>query len=141
MQTALSTQGNTLPVVFLTGQPDVALRTRVIKAGAVDILSKPVERGALLDALRRALERNAAERAERGDAELLLARISSLSERERQVFERVAAGKLNKQIADELGIAERTVMAQRAQIMAKLKADSVAALGRIAEQWRTLFKR
>ena len=141
VQAALSRQGNTLPVVFLTGRVDAAMKARVIEAGAVDVLSKPVERGSLLGALKRALVRNAGERAKRSDSESLLARISSLSERERQVFERVVAGKLNQQIADELGIAERTVKAQRAQMMQKLGADSAAALGRVAEQWRTLFKR
>ena len=138
LQAALQCQGVALPVIFLTGYADVAGSVRAMKAGAVDFLEKPVERDALFDAIQRALARDATQRAARDDAERLRARFASLAPRERAVFERIVAGKLNKQIADELGIAERTVKLQRAQLMAKLGVGSAAELGRLAEQLRHL---
>ena len=138
LQEALKRRGVTLPVVFLTGHADVASSVRAMKAGAVDFLTKPVERRTLLDALDRALARDALQRATRGDADRLRARFASLTLREREVFERVVAGLLNKQIADELGIAERTVKLQRAHLMEKLGAASAAELGRLAEQLKRL---
>ena len=104
-----SEQGVTLPVVFLTGHADVASSVRAMKAGAVDFLTKPVKRDTLLDALQRALARDAHQRTARDEADRLHARFASLTPREREVFDRIVAGKLNKQIAAELGIAERTV--------------------------------
>ena len=138
LQAALQRQGITLPVVFLTGHADVASSVRAMKAGAVDFLTKPVERDTLLDAIRRALERDALQRAARDEADRLRALFASLTPREREVFDRIVAGKLNKQIADELGIAERTVKVHRAQIMAKLGVGSAAELGRLAERLRQL---
>jgi FixJ family two-component response regulator len=138
LQEALQRQGHTLPVIFLTGHADVPSSVRAMKAGAVDFLTKPVERDTLFEALQRALARDANQRAARGEADSLQARYASLSPREREVFERVVAGKLNKQIADELGIAERTVKAQRAQVMAKLGVGSAAELGRLAERLQHL---
>ena len=111
---------------------------RAMKAGAVDFLTKPVEAETLFDAVRRALERDAAQRASRADADRLRARFATLTAGERDVFDRIVEGKLNKQIADELGVAERTVKLWRAQAMVKLEAGSAAELGRIAEQWRQL---
>ncbi len=138
LQAALPDQGIALPVVFMTGHPEVAASVRAMKAGAVDFLEKPVERQTLFDALERALARDQSQRAARGDADLLRARFALLTPREREVFDRVVAGKLNKQIADELGIAERTVKAQRAQLMEKLGANSAAELGALAERLRNL---
>jgi FixJ family two-component response regulator len=134
LQAGLVQQGVRLPVVFMSGHADLAVGVKAMKAGAVDFLSKPVERATLLDALGRALARDAAERAGRLEAEALRARFASLTPRERQVFDGVVAGKLNKQIADELGVAERTVKAERASAMAKLEAGSAAELGRLAER-------
>ena len=136
LQDALQHHGATLPVVFLTGHADVPSSVRAMKAGAVDFLEKPVERATLLAALRRALERDAAERAARDEAARLRALFATLTPREREVFERIVAGKLNKQIADELKTSERTVKSQRAQLMLKLGVDSAAELGRLAEQLR-----
>jgi FixJ family two-component response regulator len=135
LQTALQRQGVPLPVIFLTAHADVASSVRAMKAGAVDFLEKPVERDVLLNALRRALNRDESERKVRDEEQRLRARVESLTPRERQVFDRVVAGKLNKQIADELGIGERTVKAQRSQVMLKLGVDSAAELGRLAEQF------
>jgi FixJ family two-component response regulator len=134
LQVALQRQGVTLPVIFLTGYVDVAASVRAMKAGAVDFLTKPVTRDALLDALQRALARDAVQRTARQEADRLRARFGLLTPRECAVFERIVAGKLNKQIAAELGIAERTVKAQRAQLMAKLGVGSAAELGRLAER-------
>jgi RNA polymerase sigma factor (sigma-70 family) len=134
LQVALEHHKVTLPVVFLTGHGDVEASVRAMKAGAVDFLTKPVDKDALLDAIRRALARDSGNRAAREESERLRARFAALTPREREVFERVVVGKLNKQIADELGIAERTVKSQRAQLLAKLGVDSTAELGRLAEQ-------
>jgi FixJ family two-component response regulator len=134
LQAGLVRQGVRLPVVFMSGHADLAIGVKAMKAGAVDFLSKPVERATLLEALGRALARDAAERASRLEEEALRARFASLTPRERQVFDGVVAGKLNKQIADELGVAERTVKAERAAAMAKLGAGSAAELGRLAER-------
>jgi FixJ family two-component response regulator len=136
LQEALARHGIRLPVIFLSGHGDLATGVRAMKAGAVDFLSKPVEREPLLAAVARALERDAAQRAARGVDRDLQDRYAQLTAREREVFELVAAGRLNKQIADALGIAERTVKAQRAQVMAKLGAANAAELGRIAAQLR-----
>jgi FixJ family two-component response regulator len=136
LQAALQEKGVDLPVVFMTGHADVASSLRAMKAGAVDFLIKPVEPATLLDALQRALERDAMQRAVRDEAENLRARFASLTPREREVFDRIVAGRLNKQIAGELGIAERTVKAERAEIMVKLGAGSAAELGRLAERLR-----
>ena len=125
-----------LPIVFLTGHGNVDSSVRAMKAGAVDFLTKPVKRDVLLDAVGRALARNATQRAVREETDQLHVRFASLTERQREVFDRIVAGKLNKQIAAELGIAERTVKREREQVMAKLAANSAADLGRLAELLR-----
>jgi FixJ family two-component response regulator len=134
LQEHLRGRGVTLPVVFLTGRADVPSSVRALKGGASDFLTKPVERDTLLSAVQRALAQDARHRESRAAAEQLQARFRLLSPREREVFERVVSGRLNKQIADDLGIAERTVKLQRAQVMAKLGVSSVAELGRLAER-------
>jgi len=138
LQAALQRQGIDLPVVFMTGYADVASSVRAMKAGAVDFLTKPVERDALFDALHRALARDSAQRLVGAEAQTLRARFESLRPREREVFDRIVAGRLNKQIADELGISERTVKMERAQVMAKLGVGSAAELGRLSERLRYL---
>jgi len=138
LQAALPGNGFTLPVVFMTGHPEVAASVRAMKAGAVDFLEKPVERQTLFEALERALARDASQRQTRAQAEQLRALFATLSPREQEVLERVVAGKLNKQIADELGVSERTVKSQRAQLMDKLGAGSSAELGALVERLRNL---
>ena len=138
LQQALHNQQTTLPIVFLTGNADLPSGIQAMKAGAVDFLSKPVEPEVLFDAVRRALSIEAGTRLAREEVERLNYRFVSLSERERDIFKLVVAGKLNKQIAAELGISERTVKAQRATAMTKLQAESAADLGRLAEQLRQL---
>ena len=136
LQEALLHKKIMLPIVFLTGHGSVDSSVRAMKAGAVDFLTKPVKRDVLLDAVGRALARNATQRAARAETDQLHVRFASLTERQREVFDRIVAGKLNKQIAAELGIAERTVKREREQVMAKLEANSAADLGRLAELLR-----
>jgi FixJ family two-component response regulator len=133
LQAALQRQNMELPIVFLSGHATVASSVTAMKAGAVDFLTKPVKREVLLDAIQRALARGAIERTARREADRLHARFASLTPRQRQIFEHVVAGKLNKQIAFELDIAERTVKREREQVMTKLDASSAADLGRLAE--------
>jgi FixJ family two-component response regulator len=136
LQAAPQRQGVALPVIFLTGHADVATSVRAMKAGAVDFLEKPVSRDTLLDALQRALARDAGERTARDEAHRQSMRLAMLTPREREIFDRIVAGKLNKQIADELGIGLRTVKAHRAQLMVKLGVTSAAELGRLAGERR-----
>jgi FixJ family two-component response regulator len=132
LQSAMQRHGIALPVIFLTGYADVPTSVRAMKAGAVDFLEKPVARDTLLEAIRRALDNDARQRAAREDARRRSARLELLTVREREVFERIVQGKLNKQIADELGVSLRTVKAYRAQLMIKLGVNSAAELGRLA---------
>jgi FixJ family two-component response regulator len=133
LQASLRQQNITLPIVFLTGHATVEASVRAMKAGAVDFLTKPVQRDILLDAVQRALAQDTERRALREEARRLRERFASLTPRQREVFDRIVAGKLNKQIADELDIAERTVKREREQVMVKLDAHSAADLGRLAE--------
>lgn len=138
LQDAMREHAIDLPVIFLTGHADVPSSVRAMKSGAVDFLEKPVDRDTLLGALARALARDREDRNVRGHAHLLRARFALLTPRERDVFDRVVTGRANKMIADELGIAERTVKVHRAQLMAKLGVGSSAELGGLAEQLRHL---
>ncbi len=138
LQQALNRHGIHWPVIFLTGHGDLATGVRAMKAGAVDFLTKPVEREPLLAAIQRALAQDATRRAASALEADLRDRFEQLTPREREVFDLVVAGLLNKQIAHALGIAERTVKAQRAQVMAKLGATNAAELGRIAAELRQL---
>ncbi|MFL6591340.1 MAG: response regulator transcription factor [Luteimonas sp.] len=132
LQRALLQRGESLPVIFLTGFGDIAMSVLAIKRGAVDFLTKPFERGALLAAVNSALERDAIRRErDRGRAELLRD-FTALTPRERQVFTLVAVGRLNKQIASSLNTCERTVKAHRAHVMEKLHVRSVAELVHVA---------
>ena len=133
LQAALQSRGIGLPIVFLSGHADVASSVQAMKAGAVDFLTKPVTREVLLDAVGRALALDATRRVAREEAGHLHELFATLTERQRAVFDRIVAGRLNKQIADELGVAERTVKREREQVMAKLDATSAADLGRLAE--------
>ena len=138
LQEAMRDLAIDLPVIFLTGHADVPSSVRALKSGAVDFLEKPVKRDSLLGAIARALARDLEERSARGHAHELRARFALLTTRERDVFDRVVDGKANKTIADELGIAERTVKVHRAQMMVKLGVGSSAELGALAERLRHL---
>jgi len=121
-------------VVFLTGRGDVQMSVRAMKDGAVDFLDKPVKRELLLDAVARAVERDATNRERRRHATELRARYDLLTERERQVFRLVAEGRLNKQIADVVGSSLRTVKSHRARVMEKMQATTAADLVRAADE-------
>jgi FixJ family two-component response regulator len=134
LQSALATREEMPPIVFLTGRGDVVTSVRAMKAGAVDFLTKPVRRDALLAAVRVALERDVEQRARHEELRILRGRLDRLTVREREVFDRVIQGKLNKQIADELGTSVRTVKAHRAQVMSKMEVRSIADLVSAAAQ-------
>ena len=136
LQAVLNQRERSLPIVFLSGNADVASSVRAMKAGAVDFLTKPVESAILLKAIETALSSEAAQRKVRDEALRVGALLSSLSTRERAVLDLIIAGSLNKQIADTLGIAERTVKLHRANLMSKLNVRSPAQLGQLAEQLR-----
>lgn len=136
LQAAMQRQGVTLPVVFLTGHADVPTSVRAMKAGAVDFLEKPVARETLLDAVQRALAIDLEQRAARAEVQRQAAHLAVLTTRELEVFDRVVAGKLNKQIAAELGVSLRTVKAYRAHLMEKLGVATAAELGTLAGQRR-----
>ena len=136
LQAALQRRNVEVPVIFLTGHADVASSVRAMKAGAVDFLEKPVEPDILFAAIRSALARGESRRAAREAAEQRRKRLDLLTPQQREVFEGIVAGKLNKEIAHGLGISERSVKTRRAEVMAKLGVDSVAELVREAEQLR-----
>ena len=119
-------------VIFVSGVGTVATATRAMKLGAYDFLEKPVEPLGLLDAVQRALERDEVLSNEKEHLEELRALRDSLTPRESQVFERVVIGRLNKQIAAELGTTEKTIKVHRGQVMRKMQADSLAHLVRMA---------
>jgi len=134
LQAALAETSFPLPVLFLTGHADTASTVRAMRGGAEDFLEKTAAKEVLLDAVRRALERNEHEREERSYREELRARFAAISTREREVLEHVLRGRLNKQIAGDLGIHERTVKVHRKSIMTKLSVKSVAALAQLSQE-------
>ncbi|MFZ0838411.1 MAG: response regulator transcription factor [Xanthobacteraceae bacterium] len=134
LQERLAELGNRVPIVFLTGHGDIPMSVQAIKAGAEDFLTKPVAREKLVAAVERALTRDAQQRAHDSELDGLRARVSRLTPRESEVFALVVRGKLNKQIAGELGTAERTVKAHRQKVMEKCEAQSLAELVRMAER-------
>jgi RNA polymerase sigma factor (sigma-70 family) len=121
-------------VIFLTGHGDLATGIAAMKTGAVDFLGKPVNDAQLLAAVRIAVERSRAAHAEAADRQELQRRLALLTPREREVMQLVAAGRLNKQIADALGTVEKTVKVHRARAMEKMKARSLAELVRLADR-------
>jgi FixJ family two-component response regulator len=125
---ALVRQGETLPVIFLTGHGDIPMSVQAVKNGAFDFLTKPVRRDDLLKTVTSALEAGEAAWQAGGRRRDLLRREASLTPTEREVFRRVVAGQPNKMIAAELGSAERTVKAHRAQVMHKMAASSLPEL-------------
>lgn len=138
LQDQLSALGSHLPIIFLTGHADVRTTVKVMKAGADDLLTKPVTKDDLIAAIERAIARSRALRERNDQISSMQTLADSLTPRERQVFDRVARGKMNKEIARELGATERTIKAHRSHIMEKLKIASVAELVLIAERLRLL---
>jgi FixJ family two-component response regulator len=134
LQERLVQRGCLLPVVFLTAHGELPAGVRAMKQGAVDFLEKPVPADTLFGAIAAAIARDAAARQAREDLADLTARVASLSQREREVWLRIVRGQLNKQVAYDLGIVERTVKLHRASAMAKLGAASLADMVLAAER-------
>ncbi len=134
LQVRLAKLGSALPIIFLSGHGDIPTTVKTIKAGAEDFLSKPISKDELFGAIERALDRCQAALAQREQIEVLQARVSRLTPRERKVFAMVVRGQINKQIAFALGTSERTIKAHRQKVMHKVNAKSLLELVAIAEQ-------
>ncbi|TWT02606.1 response regulator transcription factor [Reyranella sp. CPCC 100927] len=130
LQQHLASIGNRKPIIFLSGHADVAMTVKAMKAGAVDFLTKPVQEQALLDAVSAGIARDVAQRAEDRIVKQHVDRFATLTPRERQVLHELAYGRVNKQIAFDLGISEVTVKLHRGNVMRKMQAASVGQLVR-----------
>ena len=136
LQTRLVERGSTLPILFITGYPDVPTIVSTMKAGAQDFLTKPINSQQLLQAIEGAIAHHKASGEVKAKLDVLRSHLAKLTPRERQVFELVVRGETNKQIAYQLGPTERTIKAHRAHVMEKMNIRSVADLVRVAEQLR-----
>jgi FixJ family two-component response regulator len=134
LQGMLEQQASHLPIIFLTGRGDIAASVRAMKKGASDFLTKPVDDALLIATIRDVLAKDEALRPARIERERIAKRLATLTERERQVLEHIVAGRLNKQIAAELGTVEKTIKFHRANLMRKLDVDRVADLVKLAER-------
>lgn len=136
LQRRLIARGEAIPVIFLTGHGDIPMSVRAIKDGAIDFLTKPVDAQALLGAVRSALAASAGRYLAVREDQVWRNRFASLTPREKQVMALVVTGKLNKQIAAELGTGEQNIKVHRSRVMAKMQVESVAELVRIADRLR-----
>jgi FixJ family two-component response regulator len=134
LQDALTKDDASRPIIFLSGNGDIPTSVRAMKAGAIDFLTKPVQRETLLDAIVRAQEQDAAARRWRLEMQAINDRLEQLTPREREVLAYVVAGRLNKQIAADLGTVEKTIKVHRGRMMSKLGVRTVADLVRMAER-------
>ena len=134
LQERLSELGSTLPIIFLTGHPDIPATVRAIKAGADDFLTKPVSSDDLLQAIERAIARHEVARGLKSKLDVVRAHVAALTPRERQVFDLVVGGDTNKQIARALGCTERTIKAHRHRVMEKMQVRSLPELVCLAER-------
>ena len=134
LQEKLTCDGIARPIIFLTGNGSIPLSVKAMKGGAVDFLTKPVNREKLLSAITHALEVDATSRQEQDERKAVRSKLDKLTPREREVLIHVIAGRLNKQIAAELGTVEKTVKVHRGRVMAKLGVRSVAELVRLTER-------
>jgi len=134
LQNRLIERGSILPIVFVTGYADTPTTVRAIKAGAEDFLTKPASSEQLIEAIERAMARYGSSSHQRNELNSLRRLVATLTPRERQVFNLIVRGKINKQIAYELGTTERTVKAHRHQVMEKMQVHSLAELVSNAER-------
>jgi len=134
LQEALTADGVHRPVIFITGVGDVPTSVRAMKAGAIDFLTKPVDESDLLAAIERAAKRDAEARQSHTEVESIQARVRTLTPRELEVLTHVVAGRLNKQTAGDLGIAEKTIKVHRARVMQKMGVRTLVDLVRLAEK-------
>jgi len=134
LQRQVTSQGNDIPIIFITGHGDIPMTVGAMKAGAVEFLTKPLGDEVLLNAIRQALERSRIALGQKAQLDEMRKCYVSLTPREREVMALVVSGLLNKQIGAELGISEITVKAHRGQVMHKMKADSIASLVKMAER-------
>lgn len=130
LQQALAEAADARPIIFISGHGSVPSSVEAMKAGAIDFLTKPIDEQKLLGAVRIALHKDRTAREKDAERSVITGRLSSLTLRERQVLGQVVAGKLNKQIAAELGTAEKTIKVHRARMMRKMQVDSLAELVR-----------
>ncbi len=134
LQETLAGQGHRLPIVFITGHGDISMSVKAMKGGAADFLTKPFDVEKLLEAVERAVTRNVKTLDDERRTAQIRERVRRLTPREMEVFALVVTGMLNKQIAGELGIGEKTVKVHRARVMEKMEAGSVAELVRLADR-------
>lgn len=134
LQAELAKSERTSSIVFITGHGNIPMSVQAIKAGAVDFLEKPFEEQALLDAVHLAIQKDRLVKEKLAELRKIQERVESLTPREREVFALVVTGMLNKQIAFEMGISEKTIKVHRARVMQKMQADSLADLVRMAEK-------
>lgn len=135
LQRHLASSGNPKPIIFLTGHGDIPMTVQAMKAGAVDFLTKPVRDQALIDAVNAGIALDAARRVQAAAIKRTVERLETLTPRERQVLREVARGRLNKQIAYDLGISDITVKLHRGNVMRKME---VASVGELIRAWETL---
>lgn len=134
LQDVLAAMTITIPIVFITGHGDVSASVRAMKAGAVDFLTKPFDEKDLLQSIEQAIEKDRVLRSRNARQETVKSRAARLSPREREVLAHLISGKLNKQIAADIGTGEKTVKVHRSRILKKMEAGSIAELVRLAEQ-------
>jgi len=136
LQKMIASERTDMPIIFITGDGDVPMTVRAMKAGAVEFLTKPFDDDVLLDAIRQAIERSRVTLNDEAEMKVLQDRYASLKQRERQVMALVVSGLLNKQVGGELGISEITVKAHRGQVMRKMNAGSLPELVIMAARLR-----
>lgn len=139
LQERLATAGRSMSIIFITGHGNIPMSVKAVKAGAVDFIEKPFDDQKLIDAINSALKEDEKNRLEQAEIKKIQQRVDLLTPREHEVFSHVVTGLLNKQVAFDLGMSEKTVKVHRARVMKKMKAGSLADLVRMAEKVRSPY--